>query len=174
MTGRWRIFNRAIELDPNDALAYFNRGNAYADQEEYARAMEDFNRAIELDPNDALAYYNRGVTYADQGEYDRAMEDCNRAIEINPEHARFYLLRGSLLRRLGAVPEMLIDFDNAVRLCSNYESDFLDRKLLSNEDVVGQAIETLRAVADDPGDSRVCRRLLLGSPEALHESIRGC
>ena len=43
-------YSRAIELDPEYAPAYYNRGNAYSDKGEYDRAIEDLNRAIELDP----------------------------------------------------------------------------------------------------------------------------
>ena len=50
-------YNKAIELDPNDADAYNNRGLAYYYLEEYERAIEDYNKAIELNPN--YAYNNR-------------------------------------------------------------------------------------------------------------------
>ena len=46
-------FARAIELDPNDAHAYGNRGNFYRDLGQHQRAIEDYDKAIELDPNDA-------------------------------------------------------------------------------------------------------------------------
>ena len=150
--------NRAIEVNSNDCGVYSTRGAAYAAQGEYDRAIEDYDRAIEvhlnhatkLRPNYAVYYSNRGVAYHRKGEYDRAIEDCNRAIEINPEHALLYLARGSILKQLRAVDALLIDIDNAVRLCSNYETDFLDRKLLSDDDVIGEAIKTLSDVANDP------------------------
>ena len=40
--------NKAIELDPDYARAYNNRGIAYTDQGDYARAIADLNKAIEL------------------------------------------------------------------------------------------------------------------------------
>ena len=48
-------YDKAIELDPNDAAAYYNRGHSYSDLGQYQRAIEDFDKAIELDPNDAEA-----------------------------------------------------------------------------------------------------------------------
>jgi tetratricopeptide (TPR) repeat protein len=52
-------YNKTIELDPNYAEAYNNRGNAYSGLKEYERAIEDYNKTIELDPNYAKAYTNR-------------------------------------------------------------------------------------------------------------------
>ena len=54
-------FDKAIELDPNYALAYRNRGNAYKDLGRYERAIEDYDKAIELDPDDDDAYDNREI-----------------------------------------------------------------------------------------------------------------
>lgn len=52
-------YNKAIELDPNNALAYNYRGEAYKSNGKYDLALADFNKAIELDPKDQRAYANR-------------------------------------------------------------------------------------------------------------------
>jgi tetratricopeptide (TPR) repeat protein len=85
---------RTYELDPNDARAYYNRGNSYRAKGEYERAIADYTRALELDPNDARAYGTRGNSYADKGEYERAIADYTRALELNPSDAWAYNNRG--------------------------------------------------------------------------------
>ena len=52
-------YDRAIELDPNNAGAFNNRGNAYRDKEMYERAMQDYDRALQIDPNHARAIQNK-------------------------------------------------------------------------------------------------------------------
>ena len=42
-------FSKAIELDPMDSAAYFNRGNAHDGLGENEKATADFARAEELD-----------------------------------------------------------------------------------------------------------------------------
>jgi tetratricopeptide (TPR) repeat protein len=79
-----------IELNPNDAHAYYNRGNAYSSKADYDRAIDDYNRAIELNPKNAHAYYNRGVAYQSKGDYDRALADYNKAIELDSKNAAAY------------------------------------------------------------------------------------
>ena len=70
---------KAIELDPDDATAYNNRGVAYSTKKEYDRAIEDFNKAIELNPNDVDAYHNRGETWLQMGEWEKAKSDLTTA-----------------------------------------------------------------------------------------------
>jgi len=52
-------FDKAIELNPEDAKAYNNRGLAYANLKQYERAIEDYNKAIKLNPDLTMAYVNR-------------------------------------------------------------------------------------------------------------------
>ena len=72
-------YNRAIELNSDDADAYISRGVAYTDMGEYDRAIVNFDKAIKLKPNYAEAYNNRGVAYDDMGDYGRAIEDYNNS-----------------------------------------------------------------------------------------------
>lgn len=44
---------KAIELDPKDADAYYNRGFAYKAKGDSAQAVRDFERYLELAPDAA-------------------------------------------------------------------------------------------------------------------------
>jgi len=88
------LFSKAIELNPEDAAAYYNRGNSYADLKQYEKAIADYSKAIELNPEDTAAYINRGNSYAVLKQYEKAIEDYDRAIEINPEFFQSYHNRG--------------------------------------------------------------------------------
>jgi tetratricopeptide (TPR) repeat protein len=54
-------YTDAIALDPNIALIYLGRGQAYAGKQDYPAALADFNRALELDPNRSVATSNAGA-----------------------------------------------------------------------------------------------------------------
>jgi tetratricopeptide (TPR) repeat protein len=77
-----------IDLKPDDADAYNNRGLAYSAMGEHDRAITDCNRAIELKPDYAEAHNNRGIAYFAKGKRDRAIADCSRAIELKPDLAQ--------------------------------------------------------------------------------------
>lgn len=60
-------YDRAIEINPQDAGAYNNRGLAFDNLGEHRKAIEDFNRAIEIAPQEAMIYSNRGIAYYNLG-----------------------------------------------------------------------------------------------------------
>ena len=53
-------YNTAIQLKPDFAKAYNNRGIAYREKGEFDQTLDDTTKAIELQPNFAHAYSNRG------------------------------------------------------------------------------------------------------------------
>ncbi|MDB9389616.1 tetratricopeptide repeat-containing serine protease family protein, partial [Microcystis aeruginosa] len=83
-------YNKAIELNPNNANAYLNRGNLYYNQQKYELALSDYSKAIDINPNYANAYYNRGNLYYNQQKYELALSDYSKAIDINPNYAGAY------------------------------------------------------------------------------------
>jgi tetratricopeptide (TPR) repeat protein len=88
-------YTEALRLNPNDAEAYLNRGNAYADHGEIDKAIADYTEALRLNPNYADAYYNRGNAYAGHGEIDKAIADYTEALRIDPGYADAYYNRGN-------------------------------------------------------------------------------
>ena len=45
-------FDKAIELNPKDARAYYNRGVVKDELKQYKEAIADYDKAIELNPKD--------------------------------------------------------------------------------------------------------------------------
>lgn len=74
-------FSKAIEIEPDYAEAYGNRGLSYASSQvgNYELALADFNKAIEKDPKNGEYYFLRASSYFEQREYDKAWDDINEA-----------------------------------------------------------------------------------------------
>ena len=64
---------QSIKLNPNYALAFYNRGIVYYDKREFDRASQDLNQAIKLNPNYAGAFHDRGITNYDKREFDATL-----------------------------------------------------------------------------------------------------
>lgn len=74
--------NKAIELKPNLAVAYYIRAGAKGSLENYNGAIEDFNKVIEIDPNNAGAYYGRGTARLEIRQIRDGCLDLKRAQEL--------------------------------------------------------------------------------------------
>ena len=74
--------NKAIELNPKNSDAYFNRGNCKDDLGDKKGAIDDYSKAIELNPKLALAYMNRGNCKSDLGDKKGACIDLNKALDL--------------------------------------------------------------------------------------------
>ena len=74
--------NKAIDLAPDFAYTYYNRGNVLSGLKDYRAAIVSYNEAIALEPRLAEAYYNRGLTYIFLGENARGVADLSKAGEL--------------------------------------------------------------------------------------------
>src|SRR5262245_15177418 len=74
-----------IKLNPKDAIAYHNRGEAFSHKGDVDRAIADYNKAIEFNPNYAPAYNSRGRAYTSKGDYVHAVADVTKAVEHAPQ-----------------------------------------------------------------------------------------
>ena len=65
----WCQYDRAIELKPNYADAYNNRGIAYAEMTRFDEAVASYTRCLSLRPNHVDAHLNRALTWLRQGNF---------------------------------------------------------------------------------------------------------
>ena len=75
-------FNKSISINPNDAVVYFNRGNAYKNLRKHQQAIENYNKAISIKPKYTNVYNNRGVAYYDIGKKGHACKDWKKACDL--------------------------------------------------------------------------------------------
>ena len=57
------VYDLVLELDPDNAQVYHNRGRAYHYLKEYQKAIIDYNHALELDPHLSLVKSERAAVY---------------------------------------------------------------------------------------------------------------
>jgi len=79
-------YNRAIELNPNDIAAHYQRGRTYVELKDYQRAIADFDHTftLELSTNDARAYSSRGFGFLWLRDTEQAKSNYARSWELDP------------------------------------------------------------------------------------------
>ena len=77
-------FEKALELKPDSAEAYFNLGLVQARHGQIDKAIAHYRKALELKPDCAEAHFNLGLALAGRGEVDSAIAHYQKALEIKP------------------------------------------------------------------------------------------
>jgi tetratricopeptide (TPR) repeat protein len=107
--------SRAIELDPNNAQAYYWRGRAAARAGEKGKAVGDLKRAIELDAKNPYAYVDLAATYGRAGQEDAAIATLGQLADAAPDwdHGAAFVMRGKAFARKGDQERATADFRQA-------------------------------------------------------------
>tara|TARA_R110002020_G_scaffold108015_3_gene250616 strand:+ start:2154 stop:2657 length:504 start_codon:yes stop_codon:yes gene_type:complete len=87
-------YTKAIELDPNMAVLYFNRAISREELKDYQGAVYDYSQAIELSPDLPFVYLSRGELKLQLEDYRGAIADFTKEIESDSNSFKSYYLRG--------------------------------------------------------------------------------
>jgi serine/threonine-protein kinase len=102
-------YKRAIELDPNLALAHFWYGFYLTSQGRFDEGILEMKRALRLDPLATPMMGNIAYAYAVAGEYDSAFVYVQHAAEIEIESNAAWIssAKSSIYVRQGKYPEAI-------------------------------------------------------------------
>ena len=130
-------YTKAIEIDSNDAEAFFRRGlakyelaspfshkNEMLDDSsthngDYNDAIADFSKSLEIHCCPAEAYYQRGRAKAQLNDYIGAINDQTNAIEIDSNFAWSYQERGLAKYHIKDYNGALVDFNISLNIIPN-------------------------------------------------------
>lgn len=121
-------YTRAIELNPNYAEAYVNRGIAKRAKGDLEGCIDDYDKAFAINPKSiadnrfiAQAYSNRGFIRANELDVDGAIDDFTKAINITPSENEHYYKRGHALLIRGDLEDALKDLNKALSLVNAHD-----------------------------------------------------
>ena len=110
------LIDKAIEIDPNNAEAYRNRGAMRFFYGDTLKALNDENKAVELAPNNPNALNSRGAILREMGKYKEAIADYNRVLDIDKNNAEAYCRRGIAYLYLGDYDKSISDIETGIKL----------------------------------------------------------
>ena len=116
-------YTRAIDLSPNYAEAYVNRGIARRSKGDLAGSIEDYEKAASINPKSiagnrfvAQAYSNRGYIKFNALNVDDAIKDFTIAINVDPNGYDHYYKRGLARLVNEELVQALEDLDKSISL----------------------------------------------------------
>jgi len=88
--------NRAVEISPKSAIAWYNRGVALLALNQPEEAIKSYNRAVKLNPEDAYAW----IALEKAKKYEAAIAAFDKALALKPDLAIAQQSREATLKRL--------------------------------------------------------------------------
>lgn len=83
------LCSEIIKDNPQDIIAYFNRGTSYSRMGHFEKAVEDYTEALKLNPTDADLYYNRGGAYIALERFEEALVDLKTCVRLEMQPVIF-------------------------------------------------------------------------------------
>lgn len=90
-----KVYDKSLEIEPNNYLGYLNRGQAYAHLNDYLNSKTDFSNAInhisesdvKLRKDLGIAYYDRALSNYKLNLIQDAFKDLNKSSSLGCEQA---------------------------------------------------------------------------------------
>jgi predicted O-linked N-acetylglucosamine transferase (SPINDLY family) len=133
--GAVEMIDKAIEINPNAAIYFSNRGNVLEKLKQLEAAVASYDKAIELKPDFAEAYSNRGNALQELKQFENALASFDKAIELKPDYADAYYNRCNALQGLGRLDAAVASYDKAIELKLDFVEAYYNR---------GNALKTLK------------------------------
>lgn len=109
-------FDSSIRMRPDFAKAYWARGHAYFEKEDYKRAIADYDTAIKLDPKAPDFYDDRGDARLALGQWEDAIADYKKATVVDPHFALGFYDLGLAYRQRKLFREAIDSFSSYITL----------------------------------------------------------
>jgi len=115
-------FEKAVELDPNDAEAHRNLGTAYGEQGKWEESLAAYEKAVAINPDYGEAYGDMVAAYFNLGKLTEATAAGEKGIELAPDYAMGYNNLGSVYGAQGQIDTAIALFEKGIQAdpdCAN-------------------------------------------------------
>jgi TolB-like protein len=113
------LFDQALELDPNESLAWLQKGNARSFLGDGAAALDLAQKAVRLSPLDPARHYYlnilAGAALTAQS-YDRAIDAARESLRLNRGHVSTHRVLAIALSMTGRLEEARASVDEVLRI----------------------------------------------------------
>jgi predicted O-linked N-acetylglucosamine transferase (SPINDLY family) len=113
-------FDRALALNPGNALALLFRGNLLTDAGLFAQALESYDRLLQVAPGYDEAWFRRGLALWHMDRCEGALASYAKALDCNPTRFSAAFNAGTVLLKLERYDEAFAAFEKARALSPDH------------------------------------------------------
>ncbi|MBA2493646.1 MAG: tetratricopeptide repeat protein, partial [Acidobacteria bacterium] len=117
-------FEKAAEIDPNYAEAWYQAGYCYGMLGRHTDALRATRQAAKLRPEWSETYVNIGASSFALGQYKDAAEAYKQAVKIDANNADTQYALGLSLNKLGRTDEEILAYKRALTLKPDYANAY--------------------------------------------------
>jgi len=171
------VFQKAIELNPADAKAYYYLGNFWYDKRQYKEAIACWEKSVEQDARFATVHRNLSIAYYNKrNDPAKALQSMETAFALDNSDARVLMELDQLYKRLNKDQGQRLAFLNQYLPLAEQRDDlYLERVTLYNQAgeyaVAKQLLSTRKFHPWEGGEGMVIKQYVICHVELAKQAI---
>lgn len=176
-------YDRALNIDPNFAMAWSRRGDALVQLKRYREAIDSYNGSLAINPYDEVVLNSLATILGRMKRYKAAISNYEKLLDLDPEDPLAWHNRGVRLAQIGRWKQALSSLNRAIKYDPDNTRSWLARgHILQMMGRSRGAIASFQQVLDvRPHDARLWRRVgdlcsergnIRGALRAYNRSLR--
>jgi tetratricopeptide (TPR) repeat protein len=109
-------FRRALSVKKDDTVAMLSLGRAYAEMNDWDRAVGQFKMAQEMQPNSPQVYAGLADLYFQRGYSTPAISEYQKAIKLDPNNDDLLVSLGRVYERRGETEKAIEKYREAIKI----------------------------------------------------------
>ena len=116
-------YQNGLKVDPKNVELHYNLGKMFQDMDKFEEAEQEYKTAIGIDSAHIPSLNNLGYLYLDDNfkKYDEAVKLFTQVLQVNPQFVYAVCNRGVAYEYLGNYVAARKDYEEALKLSTNFE-----------------------------------------------------
>ena len=110
------IFNKIIDLDPNNIQVRIDKGLALEGADNYKEAVDTYEQVNKIQPDKAIAYSFKGNALRELNDFENSLKAHDKALELEPNDSTYLCFKGNTLLAMGNYTEALNLYNRVIEL----------------------------------------------------------
>lgn len=110
------FYNRAKELDPENALIFKKLGQVYRECNDSANAMKSLEKVVNAEAGDFETVYSLAQLYSDRGDFMKALYHYKELLTEAPNNPYLHSNVGYILFKLEDFDGAILEYQSAIKL----------------------------------------------------------
>jgi tetratricopeptide (TPR) repeat protein len=113
------LYTRALQLNPEDAQAWYGRGKGFASMGDFGHAVESYRASLDRVSDFFWAWYDLGLAQLELRDFAQAADSLRRAQLLRASDHKTSIARARALRGSGDLTGAYIEYQSALALRPN-------------------------------------------------------